>query len=95
MTSTIFLYIAAETPTEIPADIIPIIMPSARNGPLINQFVAPMYFIMLISLDLLKTVSLIVFDTTTTDTMIRNTIITTAANCMNLVASRSLSTVSL
>ena len=94
-TSIILSYTSAESPIEIPADIMPIIIPSARNGPLMNQLVAPTYFIMLISLALLNTVSLMVLDTTTIETIIRNTITIMAAIWIYLVALSSLSTVSL
>ena len=62
-------------PQAAAADIIPIIIPSTRKGPLMNQFVAPTYFIIEISRALAKTVSLIIFETTMTEIRIRNTII--------------------
>ena len=60
-----------------------------------NQFVPPMYFIISISRDRARTVSLIVFDTITTDTITRNTIIIIAAICKNFDILASFSTVSL
>ena len=71
--STSLVYIKADMPTDIPEAMIPIIMPSHKNGPLINQLVAPTYFIIFISFALLNTVNFIVLDTTTIDTIIRNT----------------------
>ena len=71
-------YIRATIPEDTMADIRPIIIPSSRNGARINQFVAPTYFIITISSDLLNTVSLIVLDTTTVETIIKK-IITTIA----------------
>ena len=59
------------------AEMNPRIIPSRRNGPLTNQSVAPRYFIIPISFDLLKTVSFMVLATMITDTTIRNTITTT------------------
>ena len=73
----------------------PIIMPSTMKGPLINQFVAPTYFIIFISFDLANTVSLIVFDTTTTDTTIKKPITRKAPICRKFVTFVSFSTVSL
>ena len=51
----------------ITADIIPIITPSTINGPLINPFVAPTYFIIEISLLRAYTVSFIVYAIINTD----------------------------
>ena len=76
---TILLYRRYVIPAETSDAKIPMRIPSPRNGPLMNQFVAPTYFIIEISRDLAKTVNLMVLDTTTTDTTIRNAMITSAA----------------
>ena len=74
MPATILSYNKVIRPVETNAAKRPIIIPSEINGPLINQLVAPTYYIMRISLALANTVSLTVLETTTTETTIKNAI---------------------
>ncbi len=73
----------------------PISIPSIRNGPRINQLVAPTYFMMLISLSRASTVSFMVLDTTTMETITRKMITIMAPAWVKRVIFISLSTVSL
>ena len=94
MPDTTLLYINVTMPVDTSAPMRPMIIPSEMNGPLINQLVAPTYFIIRISLALANTVSFTVFDTTTTDTTTRKAMTIRAPIWRKLVTFVSFSTVS-